>query len=145
MPRRSIEARLTAAFLPEKQPLPPPKGLQPARARAIWAEITLSKPPDFFLTMDATLLTRLCVLSARAEGIEQLLARTPVESEEASRLERRLVAISAALTSLASKLRLTVASRVERHAAVRSSQARSSPPPWHSDLIGGRATRPSQQ
>jgi hypothetical protein len=115
-----------------------PKALEPARARQVWREITGSKPADYFLKTDTTLLTRLCTLSARAEALEELLATTPVQSEEAPRLERRLVAISAALTSLASKLRLTIAHRVERHSAIRSSEAMNLPKPW---LIGGRAIR----
>jgi hypothetical protein len=145
VPRISSEAQFAAAFRPQPQPLPVPKGLQPARARAIWREITASKPADYFLIADTPLLTRLCTLCARAEGLEQLIAVTPLESEKSPRLERRLVSISAALTSLASKLRLTGSHRIERHAAARSSEAERHPRPWDPELIGGWATRPRHQ
>jgi hypothetical protein len=142
VPRRSAEAQNLAAFLPKPAPLPVPKGLAPKRARAIWIELVGSKDPSYFLRMDVPLLTRFCTLAARAEGLEQLMATMPVQSEEAPRLERRLTSISAALTGLAQKLRLTVAHRVERHAAARSSEALNFEKPW---LIGGRATRQDRQ
>jgi hypothetical protein len=145
VPRKSAEAQLATAFRPRPLPLPVPTGLQPARARAIWLAITRSKPAGYFLKMDEPLLTRLCTLCARAEGLEQLMAQNPLDSPEAPRLERRLVSISAALTSLSAKLRLTVAHRIERHAAARSSEAESRPKPWDAELIGGRATRCPQQ
>jgi hypothetical protein len=145
VPRKSADALFAAALRPQPQPLPVPEGLQPARAREIWREITESKPGDYFLRADTPLLTRLCTLCARAEDLEQLMAATPLESEKSPRLERRLVSIAAAVTNVCSKLRLTVSHRIERHAAVRSSEAQRLPRPWDPEFIGGRAIRSNQQ
>lgn len=145
MPRLSAEAKLAAGFLPEREPLPVPKGMQPARARAIWTEIVTSKPPAYFLRTDEPLLRRFCTLCTRAEGLERLMAAAPIEAPEQPRLERRLVSISAALAGLSGKLRLNPQGRIERHATVRSSEKGSRPPPWADELIGGRTVRPSRQ
>jgi hypothetical protein len=122
-----------------------PKGLEPARARAIWREIVGSKP--YFLAADVPLLRQFCCLAARAELIEGMLAATPVQSPEAPRLERRLTSVAASLTNLAVKLRLTTNFRVERHSAARSAEVKSWAKPWNSNgLIGGHAfRRPGRQ
>jgi hypothetical protein len=91
-------------------------------------------------------LARFCVLTARAEDIEQVLAATPVQSEHAPRLERRALAIAATLGGLAQKLRLTTAARIERHAAVRSAEVKTLGKPWNANkLIGGHALKRSRQ
>jgi hypothetical protein len=112
----------------------------------IWAELVGSKPSSYFQTADGPLLARFCVLAARAEEIEQALASTPVQSEEAGRLERRALAVAAGLGGLAQKLRLTVASRVGRHSPARSAEVKGwVGKPWE-ELIGGHAVRrPSRQ
>jgi hypothetical protein len=149
MPRISAEARMAAGFLPGLEPLPVPKGLQPARARAIWVQIVSSRPADYFLPSDEWLLRRFCSLAARAEQVERLTAISALEAPDQRGLERRLVSISASLAGLSAKLRLNPQGRIERHAAVRSA-VRSWPPPWYggrktskddSDLIGGHALR----
>jgi len=145
MPRTSAEAQLMAAFRPQPQPLAAPKSLHPARARTIWRQLVEAKPADYFLTTDVPLLSRFCTLAARAEEIEEVLASVPVQSTEAPRLERRLTAIASMMTNLAVKLRLTVASRVERHAAIRSAEAKDFLKPWEERLLGGHTTKVTRQ
>lgn len=134
MPRRSADDLITAAFLPKLEPIPEPRTLQPARARQIWKEVVQSKPVNYFQVTDTPLLTRFCTIAARCEAVEQLLAVTPADAKGAPQLERRLASLAASLAGLAQKLRLTVAHRIERHAAARS-EVRSWPPPWHDGAI----------
>jgi hypothetical protein len=119
MPRISPEARSSSLYLASTKPLSMPKGLEPAAARAVWQKTIGSRPLDFFHRSDGELLTRFCTLSARAQELEQLIAVTPPDNPEAAGIERRLVAISAALGTLASKLRIVPQARIERHSGQR--------------------------
>jgi hypothetical protein len=113
MARQSAEARSAAAFRAGGTPRPAPPHLSKPAAE-LWAAITASKPADWFDAGSAVLLESYCELAVQGRALARHLARLRAADAwpEAAGVERRFAALSARLTTLASKLRLSVQSVV---------------------------------
>jgi hypothetical protein len=139
MPRISAEARSAAAYRAGSRPPAPPKSLKPAVAR-IWREIAAAKPADWFDGATLRLLRRYCRTLGQAEAVADELDAVAVSSDAARILERRLVALNASCTTMATKLRLTVQSTVDWHD--RKNSERGLGEVAADSLIGGGAVVP---
>lgn len=127
MPRLSAEARAGAALRAGDHRRPPPKGLC-AAARRIWCEIVAERPADWFDAGSAPLLRLYCTLSVYCERLEPLVA----EGDPAAAKELRKT--SGTLTTLATKLRLSVQAVVRRDAGKLNERG-----PGLLPLLGGNA------
>lgn len=115
MPRQSAEDRAAAAFRAGGAPPEPPTHLDQAAAK-LWREIVSSKPADFFDPGACVLLEHFCTLAVDARDVTTSLAQSRRNKAKDMRVwEKRLVFISKALASLATKLRLSVQARLEWH------------------------------
>lgn len=116
MARQSAESRSAAALRAGSAPPAAPKHLSKAAA-AVWTEIAASKPADFFDAGARVLLENYCEGAVHMRAIAKKLAgyRKAGAWEEAKAWEKRLNLISAMLTTLATKLRLSVQAVVDRH------------------------------
>ena len=131
MPRQSADARAAAVFRAGGH-RPPPRGLPP-RARALWREIVGCRAPDHFDPGSFPLLRQFCILAAHTETLEAELAVDAHALEE-------MLAVARTMTTLATKLRLTVQSRV-RYDAGALDERLPDPTTPVSRLLGGRALR----
>jgi hypothetical protein len=115
MPRQSAEARGAAAYRAGGAPQAPPKALS-KEAAALWLAITACKPPDWFDPASAVLLEEFCEVVTHLRALHQHLARLREAGawSEAAVTERRWLRLGARMTTLATKLRLTVQSGVDR-------------------------------
>ena len=113
MPRISAEARGALSYRSGSRPPVPPKALSP-EAAALWRAIVRAKPLGWFDAGSLPLLARYCRTAARAEQVADELDRTDVEHEDAADLEKRVIKLNGSLTTLATKLRLSVQGSVDR-------------------------------
>lgn len=116
MARQSAESRSAAGFRAGSAPPAPPKHLSKAAA-AVWVEIAASKPADWFDPGARILLETYCETAVHARCISKKLERLRKSGawEEAKSWEKRMALMSTTLTTLATKLRLSVQALVERH------------------------------
>lgn len=139
MPRQSAEARAAAALRAGGSPPKPPRHLS-REAAAIWIAVANSRPPDFFDAAGQVLLGEFCECAVHGRALQkriQRLRRTGAWQELVP-WERRYAAMTAALTRLAIKLRLTVQARFEWHDGriAERGHGRAGKHDW---LLGGRA------
>jgi hypothetical protein len=139
---RAASLRYAASLTPPKTP----KDLDRA-ARNLWRDITASKPTDWWQGEGGLrLLRRFVRISILAEQLHDRLDELGLDHPEAAELTKRLLAVSTTLGLLASKLRLSVQTGIERHSAHRFE--RGSPVrPWEDPgrlLLGGHAVRKPQ-
>jgi hypothetical protein len=119
-----------------------PKHLTKLAAR-VWQEIVLSKPVDWFDPGSLILLENYCELAVQARAIvksQQNLRRTGAGLRYAEELERRHTRITGTLTTLATKLRLSVQwliTRQSRKITEQGQQPRGAKRP--DTLLGGQA------
>jgi|GEM_PF-4840513 len=115
MARQSAEARSAAGFLAGAAPPPPPKHLSRAAA-AVWREIVASKSVDWFDAGSRILLEAYCETAVHARAIAKRLDRLRKLNawEEAKTWEKRYALASGTLTTLSTKLRLSVQALVDR-------------------------------
>jgi hypothetical protein len=113
--RQSAEARAAATFRAGAASPAPPKHLS-RDARAVWIAIAASKPADWFDAGAQPLLESYCELTVQARAIAKKLARLRKGSswEESKAFERRLEWLSLTLSTLGTKLRLTVQAQIDR-------------------------------
>ena len=157
MPRQSADARAAAAFRAGSSHPKPPRGLT-GRAKGLWLEIVRSKPIDWFDPGSFPLLRQYCVLAAYAEEVGTRLrvvprggpavaGGEPVEPVDPAALAaarsaavKELREVAATCTSLATKLRLSVQSNVERHSRMLDEPGLPpAPVATRPHLIGGKA------
>jgi phage terminase small subunit len=137
MPRQSAEARGAAAFRAGAVPLEPPKHLS-KEAAALWLAITACKPPDWFDPASAVLLEEFCEVSTHLRALYQHLARLREAGawSEAAVTERRWLRVGARLTTLATKLRLTVQAGVDRKSRMLDERGSGGAPRKRNRLLG---------
>lgn len=140
MSRQSAESRAAAAYRAGSAPPAPPRHLS-KQAAAIWVEIAASKPADWFDAGARILLENYCETAVHARGIAKRLAHLRKSSawEEAKPWEKRLALMSTTLTTLATKLRLSVQALVDRRSRgilERGAQPEAKQP---DTLLGGKA------
>jgi len=142
MPRQSAEARAAAALTAGGGAPRPPKHLS-KEAAAVWREIAESKPADWFDPGACVLLENYCELTCQARAVAAKLAKLRRASswEESKAFERRLAWITVTLSTVATKLRLSVQALVERQSRkiLERGQAPITSKPKADRLIGGEA------
>ena len=141
MPRQSAESRAAAAFRAGAEPPRPPSGLS-AAAKAVWVEIVASKPADFFDAGARPLLIAYCEAAVHVAYLARKLQwhRSRRYSPDAIDCEKRFVAVSGAMTTLSTKLRLSVQALVDRRSRGLLEQGAGSPTAKKPDrLLGGEA------
>lgn len=107
MPRISAEERSAAAFRAGLERATPPARMT-APAKALWREIIADRPVDFFRPGSLDLLESFCQVTIEGQRIVRQLARTRVGTGDYIELQKVAARNSAMLTTLGSKLRLTV-------------------------------------
>lgn len=130
MPRISAENRSASVFRAGGKHPEPPKGISP-RAKRIWRDIVTSKPFDWFEAGSLVLLRSYCVIAADAQELEERSLEVGVRSEAVMESLRRS---ALAMTTIATKLRLTVQSSLDRRSGQKDEKG-----PAKLTLIGGRS------
>jgi hypothetical protein len=133
LPRLSPEAR-GAALRHAKSLTPPapPQDLSPA-ARDLWNAIVKGKPSDWWMGEGALrLLRRYVRLALLAEEMHDRLDELGIDHPDAGNLTKCILSISSTLGLLATKLRLSVQTGIERHSAHRFEPGLA-PKPWEDD------------
>ena len=135
MPRQSVEARAAAFWRQSKVFLEPPDYLSD-KAKSLWKNIVSCKPPGWFDEGSFPLLGMYCDLVTTAEELAIQRGAVPVLHREAARLGRRHLATVLAMTTLATKLRLTPQQSINRKSGMLNE------PGWGPDdpLLGGRGS-----
>lgn len=113
MPRASAESRAAAAFRAGAK-LPAPPDWLDEEARAHWRGIVASKPLGWFDAGSLPLLAQYCATLVRARQITEHIATVPLDEKGAYAAEVRLQGLNGSCLALATKLRLTVQSSVDR-------------------------------
>ena len=138
MPRISAEARAAAALRAGGTPPTPPAHLG-KDAKAVWIKIAASKPADWFDDGAQVLLERYCETTVQARRIAKRLEALMKAGawKDAKEFEKRLVLMSQAQTTLATKLRLSVQAIMDRRSGkVGERGVKASEP---DRLLGGQA------
>lgn len=133
MPRASAEAVAAARFRasPAGRHPEPPKGLS-EDAASIWREVVECRPVDFFRPGALHLLETFCVTMAAFRENAALLAQDAQNDDVIARVSK----LSGSLTTLATKLRISVqASTRPEDAISKESETQAST----SSLLGGHA------
>jgi len=138
MSRQSAESRAAASFLAGSAPPEPPKHLS-KEAAAVWRAVAASKPADWFDAGSQLLLETLCdaVVHARAVGRKLHAFRKSGAWDECKPWEKRLALMATTISTLCTKLRLSVQAIVDRHS--RKLGERGLPDQKADTLLGGRA------
>ncbi|HEX3162122.1 MAG TPA: hypothetical protein VHQ92_06060 [Pseudolabrys sp.] len=79
-----------------------------APAKVLWREIVADRPVDFFRPGSLDLLESFCQLTIESQRIIRVLARTRVGTGDYIEMQKMAARNSSMLTTLGSKLRLTV-------------------------------------
>lgn len=109
-----------------------------APAKALWREIVADRPVDFFRPGSLDLLEAFCQITIEQQRVVRVLARTRVATGDYLDLQKMAARNTAMLTTLGSKLRLTVQADVDRHSRKSGERGDAS---VGDDLIGGAAVR----
>lgn len=141
MPRQSAESRSAAAFRSGGAPPKAPAHLS-KDAKAVWTKIAASKPPDWFDEGAQVLLERYCEATIQARRVARKLDTLMKAGawRDAREFEKRFALLSTTLTTLATKLRLSVQSTVDRHSRKLGEKGNGAPKDGQPDtLLGGAA------
>ena len=135
MPRKSAEEQAAARFRgnPTGQHPQPPAGM-PAPAAGIWREIVEARAVDYFKPGSLHLLEQFCRLVIVQRYNMDILDLNPGDDEALSRVTKA----SASLTTLATKLRLSIQASVGQSTPERGTARLEEAPPKLDDLLGGR-------
>lgn len=136
MPRISAESRSAAMFRAQLKKRPAPRRLNPA-AKAVWHEIVDDRPADWFRAGNWELLEQYCELFVQQRACLDALARLQPAEEGYPALLRSASRLAATLTTLATKLRLTVQWDVGAKSRKTDEKGEGS----HDPLLGGVAWR----
>ena len=113
MPRASAESRAAAALRAGGVRPNPPAGLS-LNAADEWRRIVASKPLGWFDAGSLPLLEAYCATLDRLRALHALLLETPPNEKGAAYLEQRIMGLNGNCATLATKLRLSVQSAVDR-------------------------------
>lgn len=141
MPRRSPESRAAAALLVGHAAPEAPKHLS-KEAALVWRAVVASKPSDWFDAGAQLLLESLCdaVVHARAVGKKLHGYRKAGAWDECKPWEKRLALMAQTISTLCTKLRLSVQAVVDRHSRKLGERGQNQTPGTKPDtLLGGQA------
>jgi hypothetical protein len=113
MPRASAEGRAATAHRAGGRRPDPPDWLS-VEARAHWRRIVSEKPLGWFDAGSLPLLAQYCATLVRAQELAELLVAGAADQKGQQQLEVRLMGMNGSCLSLATKLRLSVQSAVDR-------------------------------
>lgn len=140
MPRISAEERSAAAFRAGlERPMPPARMTAPAKA--LWREIVADRPVDFFRPGSLDLLESFCQLTIESQRIIRVLARTRIGTGDYIEMQKMAARNSSMLTTLGSKLRLTVQADTDGRSKKLGERGDGS---TADPLIGGAAVLPAR-
>jgi hypothetical protein len=105
-------------------------------AAAIWREVVSSRPVDFFDGGSLRLLGQYCRQMAVADRLSAELDATAVSSDTMTGKIKRLAALSASCTTLATKLRISIQSAVHCQSGKISEKSTDE---GQDDLLAGKA------
>lgn len=138
--RKSASALATVTTFPTRM-LAPPDDLTPQEAE-VWCRVVATKPADWFDAGSTPLLAQFCratVQSDRIAGlVEQVSLALLTDANELGRYKelRKIQAqLSAELTSLATKMRLSQQSRYGARGADGAAGKASGRKPWQSPVV----------
>lgn len=139
MPRASAEGRAATAYRAGAKRPAPPAWLLP-EAAATWRQIVGAKPLGWFDAGSLPLLAQYCATLVRARELAEQLVVVPPREKGAQALEVRLMGVNGSCATLATKLRLSVQSAVDRKSrmldeAGEGEEAAADP------LLGGKVVR----
>lgn len=136
MARMSAEARSAAVHRSGGKPPSPPAGFGEAESK-IWRDIVRQKPLGWFDAGSLPLLGQYCrtlVLAERAAAHMMLL---PVDDAEAVAFGKHLARLNSSVTTIATKLRLSVQGSIDRRAGMLAET--NELPDAGDNLLGGAA------
>jgi hypothetical protein len=133
VPRLSSEARSAAAWRAGNA-LPPAPKYMGKDARAIWAEITASRPVDYFDAATRPMLETFCCASSSLRALSTKMVGLDPRDPEFGRLVRLSAVLTTVQSTMAVRLRLCQSARM-RYEDGRLDEKRSQ----KSWLLGGTA------
>lgn len=134
MPRQSAEATSAAMFRAGGRHPEPPKGM-PKAAAELWREIVEARALDYFRPGSLQLLESFCRLTIVQRKQLRVVERDPADDAALGRVTKT----SAALATLATKLRLSIQAETGRHGLERGVGKIHETGPKPSALLGGHA------
>ena len=117
MSRMSAEARSAAAHKSGGKPPTPPDGFGEAESK-IWRAITRQKPLGWFDAGSLPLLGQYCRTVVLAERTAAGLMGMAIDDPMAIEVGKHLVRLNGSITTMATKLRLSVQGSVDRRAGM---------------------------
>ena len=136
MPRKSAEAIAAARFLASpsgRHPSPPAD--MPEAAKRVWKDIVECRPVDFFRGGSLQLLEQFCRQTVIARQMTAAVEADPTDRDAVGSMTK----VSASLTTLATKLRLSIQAENGRHGLDRAEGKLNEAAPKASSLLGGHA------
>lgn len=113
MPRISAEARSAGAYRAGGKPPAPPRDISPEAAK-VWREIANGKPVGWFDAGSLVLLRQYCETTVEARRFAALLAGEFDSLDDRIEVGKHIVRLNGNLTTMATKLRLSVQAAVDR-------------------------------
>lgn len=141
MPRQSAESKSASGFRAGSAPPEPPKHLS-KEAAVVWTTVAVSKPADWFDAGAQLMLETLCetVVHGRAVAKKLNAFRKAGAWDECKAYEKRLALMSQTISTLSTKLRLSVQAIVDRHSRKLGERGQGAQAGGVPDtLLGGRA------
>ncbi len=133
--RKSAASLATVSVLPVRL-IEPPGDLTAPEAE-VWARIVVTKPGDWWDAASTPLLAQFCRATVQAEAVAELVRQTLAalatpdgDLDTYKDLRKIQAALSAELTSLATKMRLTQQSRYNAKNSDTASRRGSGRKPW---------------
>ena len=142
MPRISAEARAAAAHLVGGKPPPPPKEMSPDAAK-IWKLIVRSKPLGWFDYGSLVLLRQYCETAVEAQRFAAILAEDCETLDDRIDVGKHLTRLNGSLTTMATKLRLSVQAAVDRKSRMLDEDGAGEK--TDDQLLGGKAVWQNQK
>lgn len=136
MARMSAEARSAAAHKSGGKPPSPPVGFGEAETK-IWRDIVRQKPLGWFDAGSLPLLGQYCRTLVLAERTAVHLMAMPVDDPDAVEVGKHLVRLNGSVTTIATKLRLSVQGMVSSRSGMLAET--NELPDAGDNLLGGAA------
>ena len=139
--RKSTSTLATVTQLPQRM-LEAPAELS-AEEAAVWAQVAATKPNDWWDAGSTPLLAQYCRAAVQSDLVAELvrtvseaLRKDPDELDRYKDLRKLQAGLSAEMTSLATKMRLTQQARyVAKGAATAAAKVAPGRKPWHSPVV----------
>lgn len=140
MPRISAEARSASALRAGAAPPEPPKHLS-KEAAEVWRAVAASKPADWFDAGAQLLLEQLCETAIHGRAVAKKLRdfRKSGAWDECKPWEKRLALMATTISTLCTKLRLSVQAVMDRRSGRVGERGQGKPDAKPDTLLGGTA------